>query len=155
MNMIRLNAVFVTELTKLILPDMAARKSGRILFLGSIVSYIPSPLNAVYSASKAYVLSFSRAIGAELRGTGITVTALCPGATRTNFAERADLREARAFSGRFVMSPERVADAGYRSMMKGKISCTPGIYNKTMIFLSKIFPAVLTDRYARRMFMKR
>jgi len=153
MAMIQLNSVFVTEFTKLMLPDMVARKSGRILFIGSIISYIPCAMNTVYSATKAYVLFFSRALNAELKGTGVTATVICPGATRTNFAERSGLQGTPAF-GRFVMEPEKVADAGYKSMMKGKAKHTPGIYNKLMVFLSKIFPASFVDHFSAKMFTK-
>lgn len=152
--MIQLNTVFITELTKFMLPDMEARKSGKILFVASVMSYVPCALNAVYSATKAYVLSFSRALGAELKGTGITTTAICPGATRTNFAERSGLQGTPSFR-RFVMDPEKVANIGYRCMMKGRIKCTPGIYNKLVVFSSKIFPAAVVDRFTKRMFIKR
>ena len=153
-NMIQLNIVFLTEFTKLILHGMVARKSGRIMFLGSVASYVPCALNAVYSASKAYVLFFSRAIRAELKGTGVTVTVLCPGPTRTEFAVKAGLEGTPSFS-RFVMSAEKVADAGYKSMMKGKMKHTPGIYNKFMVFSSKVFPASFVDGVAMKMFKER
>ena len=153
-EMIQLNITFITEFTKLLLPEMAAKKSGRILFLGSLVAYTPCALNAVYSASKAYVLFFSRAIRTELKGTGVTVTVLCPGATDTNFAERSGLEGTPSFN-KHVMSADRVADAGYRSMMKGRIKHTPGLYNKIMIFSSKVFPASLADWYTMRIFTKK
>jgi short-subunit dehydrogenase len=153
-DMIQLNIVFLTEFTKLILPGMAARKSGRIMFLGSVASYVPCALNAVYSASKAYVLFFSRAIRAELKGTGITVTVLCPGPTNTEFAEKAGLEGTPSFS-KFVMSAEKVAEAGYKSMMKGKMKHTPGMFNKFFVFASKVFPASLIDGVALKMFRKR
>ena len=153
-DMIQLNIVFLTEFTKLILPGMAARKSGRIMFLGSVASYIPCGLNAVYSATKAYVLNFSRAIRAELKGSGITITVLCPGPTKTEFAEKAGLEGTPSFN-RFVMSAEKVADAGYRSMMKGRMKCTPGISNKFFVFSSKVFPASMIDGIAMRMFSKK
>jgi len=154
LGMIQLHTVFVTELTKLILPDMVARKSGKILFVGSTASYIPCPQSAVYSATKSYVLFFSKALRVELKGTGVTATALCPGATRTNFAETADLLGAPVFS-RFVMEPEKVADAGYRSMMKGKAKHIPGMYNKLLVFSSRVFPAAVVDHFSAKAFAKR
>ena len=150
-EMIRLNIIFVTEFTKLMLPGMVERKSGKILFLGSVVSYVPSALNAVYSATKAYVLFFARAIRTELKGTGVTVTVLCPGATDTGFAKRSGLEGSPAFK-RFVMSAEKVADAGYKSMMKGRMKHTPGFYNKFIVFASKVFPASFIDGFALKMF---
>ncbi|AIZ56539.1 short chain dehydrogenase [Candidatus Methanoplasma termitum] len=152
--MIQLNVVFITEFTKLILPGMVERKSGRILFLGSMVAYAPCALNAVYSASKAYVLFFSRAIRTELKGTGVSVTVLCPGATETNFAKRSGLVGTQAFS-KHVMSAEMVADAGYESMMKGRIKHTPGLYNKLLAFSSRILPASFVDGYTMRIFSKK
>ncbi|MCL1979416.1 MAG: SDR family oxidoreductase [Methanomassiliicoccaceae archaeon] len=154
-GMIQLHTVFVTELTKMILPGMVSRKSGKILFIGSTASCVPCPMSAVYSATKSYILFFSRAVREELKGTGVTATTICPGATRTKFAEKADLVGAPIFSNRFVMEPEKVADAGYRSMMKGKVRHIPGIYNKILVFSSKIMPSTMVDRSTAKMMTKR
>lgn len=91
LDMIQVHIKSLTELTKLFLPQMIERESGRILNLGSTGSYMPCPCDAVYAATKAYVLSFSSALYHELKGTGVTVTCLCPGATRTSFAEKAGI----------------------------------------------------------------
>jgi len=149
-NMIQLHILFVTELTKLMLPDMIKRKFGRILFIGSTGSYIPCALDAVYAATKAYVLFFSKAIRAELKGTGVSVTTLCPGSTKTNFAEKAGIQETILFK-LFVMKPEEVANIGYKSMMKGKPKYIPGIYNKLLVFSSRIFPATIIDYLTMKM----
>ena len=153
-GMIQLHIVFVTELTKLILPDMVARKTGKILIIGSTGSYVPCAMDAVYAATKAYNLFFSKAIRAELKGTGVTVTTLCPGATDTNFAEKAGMKETLLFR-LFVMKPKKVAHAGYKSMMKGKASHIPGLYNKLMVISSKIFPAAFIDYLTMIMLTKR
>ena len=149
-NMIQLHILFTTEFTKLILPDMVKRNNGRILFIGSTGSYIPCGLDAVYAATKAYILFFSKAIRAELKGTGVTVTTLCPGATRTNFAEKAGIQGTMLFK-LFVMNPEEVANAGYKSMMKGKSKYIPGIYNKLLVISSRIFPAAIIDYLTMKM----
>jgi len=149
-SMIQLHIVFITELTKLILKDMSARGSGKILFIGSTGSLIPCPLDAVYAATKAYILFFSKALRAELKGTGITATTICPGSTQTNFAEKAGIQETLLFKKNLMM-PDKVADAGYDSMMKGKSMHIPGIYTKFLIFLSRIMPAAITDSLAIKM----
>ena len=92
LEMIQVNVASLTELTRGVLPGMTARQSGRILNVASTAAFQPGPLMAVYYATKAYVLSFSEALANELSGTGVTVTALCPGPTRTAFQERAGLR---------------------------------------------------------------
>jgi short-subunit dehydrogenase len=152
-GMIQLHIVFVTELTKLILPSMMKRKSGKILFLGSTGSYVPCALDAVYAATKAYTLFFSKAIRAELKGTGITVTTLCPGATQTNFAEKAGIHETLLFK-LFVMKPKKVAHAGYKSMMRGKAKHIPGLYSKLMVISSKILPTSFINYLTIKMLTK-
>src|SRR5499427_10522361 len=94
---IQLNITSLTELTRLFLPSMLARRSGRIMNVASTAGFLPGPLMAVYYATKAYVISFSEAIANELAGSGVTVTCLCPGATDTEFAKRADMQESRLF----------------------------------------------------------
>src|SRR5207237_4834697 len=98
LEMIQVNIVALTELTKLLLPGMVARKRGRILNIASTAAFQPGPLMAVYYATKAYVLSFSEAIADELRDTGVTVTALCPGPTETGFAAAAGVGATRLVS---------------------------------------------------------
>jgi short-subunit dehydrogenase len=130
--MIGVNLIALTELTKLCLPDMLARGHGAILNLGSTGSFAPSPLNAVYSATKAYVLSFSEAIAEELDGTGITVTALCPGATRSDLQRRAGMEDVRLLQ-RGVMDPAEVAEAGYRALQAGRPRRVPGRSDRLQI----------------------
>ena len=143
-GMIQLHITFVTELTKLILSDMAQRNCGKVLFIGSTGSFMPCPMDAVYAATKAYTLFFSKAIQAEMKGTGITITALCPGATQTRFALKAGIQETLLFK-LFVMKPEKVARAGYKSMMKGQAKHIPGLYNKLLVISSKIVPAAIIN----------
>ncbi len=148
--MIQVNLVALTKLTRLFLPAMVERESGRIMNIGSIGSYIPSPLNAIYSATKAYVLSFSEAISMELKGTGVTVTTLCPGVTRTEFHDRADMEDIRLLRfGR--MDAEAVAEQGYRAMMQGKRTKIPGLMAKFQVLLGRFAPRSLLLRMGKFM----
>jgi short-subunit dehydrogenase len=115
-RMIQVNVIAVAALTKLFVRDMIQRKSGRILNLGSTGSFAPAPLDSLYAASKAFVLSFSEALSEELKGTGVSVTVLCPGPTETEFATKAGMLDTKIFAGR-LMSAREVALAGYRAMM--------------------------------------
>ncbi len=119
LRLISVNMLALTKMTKLFLKGMVERGYGKILNLGSTGSFQPCPLDAVYCAGKAYVLHFSEGIAEELSGTGVTVTALCPGATRTNFAKRANIEDIRLFRG-FVMDARTVAEIGYKALMRGK-----------------------------------
>lgn len=119
MNMIDINIKALTVMTKVFLPDMVKRQQGGVLNVASLVAFFPGPLMAVYYATKAYVLSFTEALENELRGTGVTVSALCPGATATGFVDRAGLATSKLFrSG--VMEVGQVADIGYREFLRGK-----------------------------------
>lgn len=120
-SMIQLNVMTLTELTRRFLPEMVARKTGKILNTASTAAFLPGPLQAVYYATKAYVLSFSQAIAEELRNekANVTVTALCPGPVATEFAETGDLEDVEAFKN--AASPAGVARLGYDAMMKGRL----------------------------------
>ncbi len=154
-QMIQTNLTSLTQLTKLFLPEMLKRSEGKILNVGSVGSYAAGPLNAVYCATKAYVLSFSEALSQELKGTGITVTALCPGATRTEFAKRAAMTDVRAFSlPGLQTSAGHVAATGYRALMKGKTIVVPGFLNKSTVFFFRFIPRKLAS-YIFMFFMSR
>ncbi len=150
LQMIQVNLVTLTQLTKLLLGGMRERGYGRILNLGSTGSFIPSPLNAVYSATKAYVLSFSEAIAEELRGSGVTVTVLCPGATRTEFQRRAGMESVRLLR-LGVMDAKTVAEIGYRALMTGKRVVVPGLLNRVQILLARLLPTSVIVRMAKIM----
>jgi short-subunit dehydrogenase len=150
LKMIQLNLVNLTHLTKCVLGEMRTQGFGRILNLGSTGSFVPCPLNTVYTATKAYIWSFSVALAEELDGTGITVTLLCPGATRTEFQERANIRNIRLLKFG-VMSPRAVAEVGYQALMSGKRVAVPGLYNKAQVLLARFLPGRLTVRMAKAM----
>ena len=150
LDMLQVNVMALTALTKLFLRGMVARRNGRILNLASTAAFVPGPLMAVYYASKAYVLSFSEAIANELHDTGVTVTALCPGSTRTGFQERGKLENARLVRGR-LPDAASVALAGYRGLMAGKSVVIPGLGNKLLPFGVRLSPRQAVTRISRRL----
>jgi short-subunit dehydrogenase len=148
--MIQVNVVALTELTKLLLPGMVARKRGRVLNLASTAAFLPGPLMAVYYATKAYVLSFTEAIATELEGTGVTVTALCPGPTASGFQAAANLEESKLVAGKRLPAAREVAEAGYEAMMAGKTVFVPGLSNKLTVLTPRIFPRRLVARIVQK-----
>jgi len=138
-------------LTGLFLPGMLKAGSGRILNVASTAAFQPGPLMAVYYATKAFVLSFSEAIHEELLGSGVTVTALCPGATETGFQDRADMRDARLVKGRKIMDARTVAEAGYRGLMEGKAIVIPGLMNRLMAQSVRVSPRSVVRKIARQL----
>ena len=149
--MIQTNVSALTHLTKRLLPGMLRRRSGRILNVASTAAFQPGPFMAVYYATKAYVLSFSQALAEELRDTGVTVTALCPGPTSTSFAARAGMEETRLFAGNVTMSAGAVAKAGYAGMLRGERIVVPGAGNKLVAQASRLAPRGLVTRISRRL----
>lgn len=141
LSMLRLNAEAMLRLTKRFLPTMVGRGRGRVMNTSSIGGFEPGPLLAVYHATKAFVLSLTEAIATELEGTGVTVTALCPGPTDTDFFPKADMVETRAFQKAKVMAPQEVATIAYEAMMKGDRVVVPGASNKAMVFARRFLPA--------------
>jgi short-subunit dehydrogenase len=139
LNMIDLIFKSITLLTKLFLPDMISKKSGKVLNVASTAAFQPGPLMAVYYATKAYVLSFSEAIENELKGTGVSVFVLCPGPTKTSFSERANLGKSKLFKSG-VMEVKTVADAAYEGMKKGKTLIIPGFKNTILAATVRFMP---------------
>jgi short-subunit dehydrogenase len=135
-SMVRLNIGAVLRLTKLFLPPMLARRRGRILNTASVAGFEPGPLLAVYHATKAFVLSLSESLATELEDTGVTLTALCPGPTDTDFFPKADMMETRAFQ--HAMAPQDVAKAGYKACMAGERIIIPGGMNKVLVGARRI-----------------
>lgn len=127
---------------------MLKRNFGKILNVASTASFTPGPLDAVYCASKAYVLSFSEAIAEEVRGTGVSVTTLCPGPTKTGFAERADMTDTKIFQGR-LSSASEVAQEGYRALMRERRTVVVGLANKLLVFSLRFSPRNLVARVAK------
>lgn len=141
-NMIRLNVIALTELTKIMYRKMCSRGSGKILNIASMAGFMPGPWMAVYHATKAYVLSFTEALAAEARGSGVSVTVLCPGPTETNFENRASAGTGIKAFRKFGKLPTaaKVAEYGWQSMMKGKIVAIHGSKNRRLVFLTRLLP---------------
>jgi short-subunit dehydrogenase len=127
---------------------MRVHGRGRIMNVASTAAFQPGPFMAAYYATKAFVFSFSEALREELRGTGITVTTLCPGLTRTRFIERAGMN--RMMSGLRVMSAQQVAEAGCRGMFRGKPVVIPGVHNWLLAVISRRMPVWMTSRAVRK-----
>lgn len=139
-SMINVNITSTVHLAKRVLPAMVARGSGRVLFTSSIAALMPGPYYAIYAASKSFVQSFAQAIRNELKDTGVSVTALQPAATDTNFFERADMEDTRAGTGPKA-DPADVAKEGFAAMMAGKDHViTGGLPNKIQGAVSGIIP---------------
>ena len=147
-NLIQLQCLSHTQLTKLFLPEMTKQNKGGILNIGSTGSFVPGPYNAVYCAAKSFVLSFSEALAEELSGTGITVTALCPGGTKTAFQQFNNNRKSVLFP---IMKASKVAQIGYKALMKGKRVTIPGIPNKIQVMLIRFIPRNLVTKLTGNM----
>lgn len=150
LQMIQVNITALVSLTRLFLPNMLANKRGRILNVASTAAFQPGPYMAGYYASKAFVLSFSEAIAAELSGTGVTVTALCPGPTDTGFQKRAGMEQTLLFKANTMTSAE-VARIGYRAMLKGKRVVITGAKNKILAFSTRLAPRRVVTAIARKL----
>ena len=148
-EMLMVNIHALTLLTRLLLPGMTQRGKGRILNVGSVAGFIPGPCMAVYFATKAYVLSFSEALSMELKGTGVTVTVLCPGTTDTEFFRRAGL-SSNPPGRRGMIDPKTVARAGYNKMMNGQTIVIPGLRNRLLTVLPRFFPRAVVREGVRR-----
>ncbi len=151
LEMIQVNIAALTHLTKLFVRPMVMRKSGRIMNVASTAAFQPGPLMAVYYATKAYVLSFSEAIADELHGSGVTVTALCPGPTATGFAAVSGMESSRLFSVTRPMNSEAVARFGIRAMQHGKRVAMPGVTNKLMAQSIRVSPRRLVTTIVRKL----
>lgn len=152
LKLIQLNVVSVVHLAKRVLRDMVQRNAGRVLITSSVAAVMPGPLEAVYAASKAFELSFAQALRQELKDTNITVTALQPGATDTNFFHRAGMDDTKLGSeGKYENDPADVAKQGFQALMDGKDHVFAASF-KTKIEgeASKIAPASVTAQMHRK-----
>lgn len=149
LGQIQLNITALTELTRLFLPAMVQRRSGRIMNVASTAGFQPGPHMAVYYATKAYVISFSEAIADELRHSGVTVTCFCPGATHTGFAKRAGTEKSRLFKQLGGMSAEKVALDGYRAVMEGRTLAISGLHNWAIAQSTRFAPRKMVTAVSR------
>jgi uncharacterized protein len=151
LGQIQLNITALTHLTKLFLGPMLERKSGKILNVASTAGFQPGPLMAIYYATKAYVISFSEALANELKGTGVTVTCLCPGVTDTEFQKRAGTEQTRLFRQMRPMDVKTVARDGYTGVMKGKPLVISGFRNWLLAESLRVSPRKLVTAISRRL----
>ncbi|TAE77003.1 MAG: SDR family oxidoreductase [Bacteroidetes bacterium] len=150
LQMINLNITTLTQFTKLYLQDMVKRRSGKIMNVASTAAFQSGPTMAVYYATKAYVLSFSEAIDNEVRDKGITVTALCPGATESGFQAAAAMEESALVKGKKLPTSQEVAEYGYKSMMKGKTVAIHGLMNYIMANSVRFLPRSIVVKVTRK-----
>ncbi len=149
--MINLNILALTQFTKLFGRDMISRKSGHIMNVSSIMAFQPGPLMTVYAATKHYVQAYSEALYEEWKEFGVTVTALCPGATTTGFAEVANLENSKIFKNPKLPSARVVAEYGYAAMLKGEMTAIHQLKNKVMVNSAKFTPKKLLLKIVRKM----
>ncbi len=154
-QMINLNVTALAHFTRLFLPDMIRRGGGKILNVASTASFQPGPTMSVYFATKAFVLSFSEAVNNEVREHGITVTALCPGATQSGFQTAASMQDSKLFAGNNFPTSREVAEFGYRAMMKGKAVAIHGFKNSIMANSVRFAPRSLVVKIARQIQAKK
>ena len=151
LGQIQLNVVALTQLTRLFLPSMLERGSGRILNIASTAGFQAGPMMAVYYATKAYVISFSEALASEVKGSGVSVTCHCPGATDTGFQKRAETEESILFKRLRPMDAKAVARDAYRSMMAGKTLAIAGVGNWLLMESQRIAPRRLVVAISKKL----
>jgi uncharacterized protein len=148
LRLLQINVVALTSLTRLFLPPMIERGAGRILNVASVASFMPIPKLAVYAAAKAYVLSLTEALSEELRGTGVTATALCPGLTDTAMVRKSQL--GKGFPTALIMSPEDVAELACAACLKGETICVPGRANRLLAGGAQLLPRTIVRGLGRK-----
>ena len=151
-DLITLNVTSLVGLTKFFLRDMITRRRGRILQVSSLLGKVPSPLMAVYAGTKAFVMSFTAGLIEELDGTGVTVTALLPGAADTDFFHKAGAQETKTYRDQELQSPEQVARDGFEALMRGDSKIVSGLKNKIQSAMSNVMPdSALTSTMEKQM----
>jgi hypothetical protein len=148
LELLELNVVSLAVLTKLFVREMVARKRGRVLNVASLAAFQPGPYMAAYCASKAFVLSLSEAVASELAGTGVTVSALCPGPVPTGFQQRAGNQRTRLNRGP-TMDARTVAAIGYRGLQRGQPVILPGLRTKLLAFATRLGPRRVVTSIAK------
>ena len=148
--MLNLHVITITHLTKLVLQGMISQDSGKILNVSSLAAFQPGPMMALYYASKSYLLSFSEAIANELKDTGVSVTVLCPGPTKTCFQEVVSSTSSNNKISFNMACPKAVAAYGYKAMLKGKVVAVPGLFNKFLANLPRFLTRNRTTSIVRK-----
>ncbi len=151
LQLIRLNVMALVHLTQLVLPGMLERHSGRILNVASMAGFAPGPYAAVYYATKAFIISFSEALREECRSSGVTVSVLCPGPTRTQFLDRSGMRDVNVARRAFMLEPKAVAESAIAGLYKGKAVIIPGFRYKLLALLQRASPRSLMRKFVRKL----
>ncbi len=155
LKQVQVNVTSVVHLTGLFLPGMVERGTGKILTVASTAAFQPGPFMAVYYATKAFDLFFCEALASELQGTGVHVTTLCAGPTRTEFQTRAGMKEAKLAGDTMMMEASAVAKIGYDALMKKKVVVIPGVKNRLLAFSQRFMPRSFVRRVVRGLNMNR
>ncbi|MCR4822065.1 MAG: SDR family oxidoreductase [Treponema sp.] len=147
-EMISLNVLSLTSLCRLFLPEMIKDNYGKILNVASVASFMPGPKMAVYYATKAYVRSLTEALSVELKktGSGVTVTALCPGPVKTDFWNRAEAEKSSISKNMLFADAPFIARYGYKALLKGRLLAIPGFFVRSAVFMTKLLPSSLVTR---------
>lgn len=152
LDIIQLNVTSVVSLTKYFLKDMVARNEGKILQVASLLAVYPTPLMAVYAASKAFVLAFTESLINELKNTNVTMTVLLPGASDTDFFHKAGAEDSNVYQKTNLSDPEQVAMDGYKALMKGDRKVVSGLKNKIQAAMNNVLPdSVLAGMMEKQM----
>ncbi|MXV16757.1 SDR family NAD(P)-dependent oxidoreductase [Hufsiella ginkgonis] len=154
LNMLRLNIDALVILSHHLLPELKKQRQGYILNVGSTAAYQAVPGLAAYSATKSFVLSFSRALRYELKNTAVSVSCLCPGPTDTDFVKRAGIDALAEVAARFNMPPLDVARTGIKGMFRKKAEIVPGLTNRLVAYATRIVPKFIVEEVAGRMYKR-
>lgn len=146
--LLQVNITAMVQLTRYFLPEMVHHGNGHVLNLSSVASFCAGPRMSLYYASKEFVRSFSEAVAEELKGTGVTVTALCPGPTETGFEKAAEMKNSKMFTFFRPLTPKAVAEAGYQAAIRGKVLKYYGVSTKLMNIGARLMPRSLSRRFA-------
>ena len=149
-DLLQVNIVSLVQLTRYFMPGMTERHYGKILNLSSVASFCAGPKMSLYYASKEFVRSFSEAIAEEAKGTGVSVTALCPGPTATGFEKAAEMKNSKMFTFFHPATAKEVAEAGYKAMMQKKVLRYYGISTKLMNIGARIAPRSISRKFAKK-----
>jgi uncharacterized protein len=149
-DMLAVNVAALTELTRGYVPEMVERGWGRVMLLGSVGSFSPAPMTAAYAATKAYVLSLGLALADELKGTGVSVTTLCPGPTETGFQARAEMEDSALVQGKKLPAAADVAEAGYAALKRGRPYLVTGTQSRIFAFGTRFLPRTAAAAIAGR-----
>lgn len=150
-DMINVNVLSLTRLSRMFLPGMIDRGRGGIMNVASIAGFFPGPTMAVYYATKAFVISLSEALANEVSGTGVKISCLCPGPTITHFQKRADAERSKLFTISPVQSAAAVADEGFRAFQRGQLIAVTGFSNRFAVSAGKMVPRSIAARLSRLM----